>query len=122
MTEKTNDVICLLLCPAVPYMFRINHSFRGSRLYFLCSCESMLLHTSSCLAFLQRSGACAAHNNLALATRVLKLSTLFVCTTLSSSLFQSTVVLWKKDFFTPLCYSGSQRKVCRCVLHSRSLD
>ena len=55
--------------------------------------------TSSCLAFLQRSGVCAAHNYLVLATRVLKLSTLFACTTLSSSWFQSIVVLGKKEFF-----------------------
>ena len=30
--------------------------------------------TSSCLGLLQRGGACAAHNHLVLATRVLKLS------------------------------------------------
>ena len=55
--------------------------------------------TSSCLALLQRKGACAAHNHLALATRVLKLFTPFACTTLSYSRFQSTVVLGKKEFF-----------------------
>ena len=55
--------------------------------------------TSSCLALLQRSGACATHNYLALATRVLKLSTLFACTTLFSSQFQSIVVLGKKEVF-----------------------
>ena len=55
--------------------------------------------SSSCLALLQRSRACAAHNYLVLATKVLKLSTLFACTTLFSSWFQSTVVLGKKEFF-----------------------
>ena len=56
--------------------------------------------TSSCLALLHRSRACGAHNYLVLATKVLKLSTLFACTTLSSSWFQSTVVLEKKEFFS----------------------
>ena len=55
--------------------------------------------TSSCLALLQRSRAFAVHNYLVLATKILKLSTLFACTTLSSSWFQSTVVLGKKEFF-----------------------
>ena len=39
--------------------------------------------TSTCLALLQQSRACAAYNYLVLATKVLKLSTLFTCTTLS---------------------------------------
>ena len=56
--------------------------------------------TSSCLELLQRrSRACAAHNYLVLAAKVLKLSILFTCTTLSSCWFQSTVVLGKKEFF-----------------------
>ena len=86
-----------------------------------CSCWIMLLHP---VALLQQSLACAAHNYLDLATRVVKLSTLFACTTLSSSWFQSTVVLGKKDVFPLLSVTVGHNiiMVCRCALHSCSLD
>ena len=77
----------------------VYHIFGVVDLYSLILILINYAATSSCLALLQRSRACAAHNYLVLATKVLKLSTLFACTTLSSSWFQSTVDLGKKEFF-----------------------
>ena len=74
--------------------------------------------TSSCLAILQQSRACAVHNYLVLATKVLKLSTLFVCTTLSSSWFQSTVVLGNKEVFPLLSVTvGPKYDLLLCLAY-----
>ena len=76
--------------------------------------------TSSCLALLQRSRACAAHNYLVLATRVLNFShysRASHCPLVGSS----PQLFWERSFYAPQCYSGSQRMVCHFVLHICSL-
>ena len=73
--------------------------------------------TSSCLVLLQRIRACAAHNYLVLTSKVLNFSTLFACTTLSSSWFQSTVVLGKKFFCSSVLQQVTTHGLSLCLVY-----